>query len=185
EEAGPARLRGAPAAVRPLGRDDADRERDGEPGPQPLDPLGHHVRPLPRRRRDLREDVDRRRDPRRVVPAPDARLGQHLRVQGHAHHDRQPVPPGGAPPVPGPAEQPVRRDRPQGARPLRPLRADLPHRVAAAAGRLGLAQGLPAVAAQRLAGRDDAGQRPGPGRQAVQDDHRWPEGPAGTAERRL
>ena len=34
-------------------------------GPQPLDPLGDHVRPLPRGRRDVREEVDRRRrDPR-------------------------------------------------------------------------------------------------------------------------
>ena len=55
-----------------------DREPDGEPGPQSVDALGHHVRALPRGRRDLREDLDRRRDARRVVPAPDARLGQHL-----------------------------------------------------------------------------------------------------------
>ena len=56
----------------------AHREHDGQPGPQPVDPLGHHVRPLPRGRADLREDLDRRRDPRRVVPASDAGLGQHL-----------------------------------------------------------------------------------------------------------
>ena len=37
--------------------------------------------------------------------------------QGHALHDRQPVAPDRAPPVPGPAEQPVRRDRAAGARP--------------------------------------------------------------------
>ena len=35
--------------------------------------------------------LDRRRDPRRVVPAPDARLGQHQRQPAHALHDRQPV----------------------------------------------------------------------------------------------
>ena len=41
--------------------------------------------------RDLRAPVDRGRDPGRVVPAADARLGQHHRQQGHALHDRQPV----------------------------------------------------------------------------------------------
>ena len=60
----------------------AGRERDRQPGPQPVDPLGDHVRPLPRGRRDLRAPLDRGRDPRRVVPAPDARLGQHHRQQG-------------------------------------------------------------------------------------------------------
>ena len=84
-------LRRAPAAVRPVGADHAGRERHRQPGPQPVDPLGHHVRPLPRGRRDLRAPLDQRRDPRRVVPAPDARLGQHQRQQGDALHDRQPV----------------------------------------------------------------------------------------------
>ena len=69
----------------------AGRQRDRQPGPQPVDPLGDHVRPLPRGRRDLRAPLDRGRDPRRVVPAADARLGQHHRQQGHALHDRQPV----------------------------------------------------------------------------------------------
>ena len=73
------RLRAAPAAVRALGADHADRQRHRQPGAQPVDPLGHLVRPLPRGRADLRQDLDRGRDPRRVVPAPDARLGQHLR----------------------------------------------------------------------------------------------------------
>ena len=67
---------------------------------------------FPSRRRDLRPRVHRGREPWRVVPAPDARLGQHLGQQGHAHHDRQPEPPDRAPPVPRPAEQPLRRDRP-------------------------------------------------------------------------
>ena len=43
----------------------------------------------------------------------------------------------------------------------------------------------PAVAAQRLAGRDHPGQRPGPGGQALPDDDRRPQGPPRTAERRL
>ena len=53
---------------------------DRQPRAQRVDALGHHVRPLPRGRRDLLEDLDRGRDPRRVVPAPDARLGQHRRA---------------------------------------------------------------------------------------------------------
>ncbi len=69
----------SPAAVRTVSRHHADREPDREPGPQPVDPLGHHVRTLPRRRPDLREEVDRRRDPWRMVPAADARVGQHQR----------------------------------------------------------------------------------------------------------
>ena len=69
----------------PSARDDADGQPHRQPGPQPVDALGDHVRPLPRGRADLREDLDRRRDPRRVVPAPDARLGQHLRKSGCMH----------------------------------------------------------------------------------------------------
>ena len=42
-------LRAAPAAVRPVVPAHHGRQRDGQPGPQHLDPLGHHVRPLPRR----------------------------------------------------------------------------------------------------------------------------------------
>ena len=48
-------LRRPPAAVR--ARRSSTRSTanvDRQPGPQPVDPLGHHVRPLPRGRRDLR-----------------------------------------------------------------------------------------------------------------------------------
>ena len=79
------------------------RQLHRQHGPQRVEPLDHHLRPLPRGRRDLREALDRRRDPRRLVRPPDARLGQHLRLQGDAHHDRQPEPPDRAPPLPGPA----------------------------------------------------------------------------------
>ena len=46
-----------------------------------------------------------------------------------------------------------------------------------------LAQGDPAVAAQRLARRDDAGERAGADRQAGADDDRRPEGPPGAPGR--
>ena len=88
------------------------REPDRQRGPQPVEPLDHHVRPLPRRRRDLRAGgTGRAGDQGGVVPAPDARLGEHLRQQGHAPDERQPVAPDRAPPVPRPAEQPLLRDR--------------------------------------------------------------------------
>ena len=51
----------------------------------------------------------RERDPRRVVPAPDARLGQLQGRQAADVHERQPQLPDRAPPVPRPAEQPLRR----------------------------------------------------------------------------
>ena len=130
-------LRRPPAAVRPVVLPHPGRQRDRQPGPQPVDPLGDHVRPLPRGRRDLRASLDRGRDPGRVVPAADARLGQHLRQQGHALHDRQPVAPDRAPPVPRPAQQPVRRGGTEGPGPLpavRPIYAtgSLPRQVASA-----------------------------------------------------
>jgi len=98
----------------------------------------------------LRTPLDRGRDTRRVVPAADARLGEHQRRQGHALHDRQPVPPGRAPPVPRPAEQPLRRDRRAGTGTVREVRADLHHRVDATAGPVRMAEGHPALTPQRL-----------------------------------
>ena len=50
-------LRRAPAAVRPVVPAHPGRELHRQPGPQPVDPLGDHVRPLPRGRRDLRADA--------------------------------------------------------------------------------------------------------------------------------
>ena len=71
-------------------------------------------------------------------------------ASAHAPHDRQPVLPDRAPPLPGPAQQPLPGDRPEGAGALRALRPDLHDRLAAQAGRLGVEEGLPALAAQRL-----------------------------------
>ena len=56
-----------PALALPVRRLPADpgRQLHRQRGPQHLEPLGDHVRPLPRGRRDLRAQVDpRRRDPR-------------------------------------------------------------------------------------------------------------------------
>ena len=97
-----------PLLSRPVVPQHPGRQRRREPRPEPLDAHGDHVRALPRGRRDVRQGVDRGRDPRRVVPAADDRVGEHLRQQGHAPHDRQPVAPDRAPPVPRHAEQPVR-----------------------------------------------------------------------------
>ena len=77
-----------------------------------------------------------RRDPRRLVRAPDARLRQHLRFPVPAPDDRQPVAPDRAPPLPGPAVQPLRRDRAQGAGPLRQVRPHLLRAADGPAGRL-------------------------------------------------
>ena len=54
------------------------------------------------------EDLDRGRDPRRVVPAPDARLGQHQRQPAMHLMTGNLSLPDRAPPVPRPAEQPLR-----------------------------------------------------------------------------
>ena len=73
-----------------------------------------------------------------------------------APDERQPEPPDRAPHLPGPAQQPVRRDLPRDPGPLQALRAEVPLGADGPAGRLGLAQGLPALPAQRVPGRDHA-----------------------------
>jgi len=122
------RLRAAPAAVRALSDHDTDREPDRQPGAQSLDALSHHVRTLSRRRPDLRERIDRRRNPRRLVPTADARVGQHQREPVAALNDRQSVLPDRTPFVPGPAEQPLPGDRAEGPTTLRALWPDLRQR---------------------------------------------------------
>ena len=113
-----------------------------------LDALGHHVRTLSRRRTDLRKEIDRRRNPWRMVSAPDARLRQHQRKPVAALHDRQSVLPDRTSPVPGPAEQPLPGDRAEGARLVRAVRPDLRQRTDGQAGRLGVEEGVPALASQ-------------------------------------
>ena len=94
--------------------------------------------------------------------------------QADAHHDRQPVAPDRAPPLPRPALQPVRRDRAEGGGAVREVRPLVLLPAAAAAGLLRLAQGGPALAAERLHGVHDAQEPSLAAREAVQDGDRHP-----------
>ena len=64
-------------------------------------------------------------DPRRVVPAADARLGQLPCRPADGVHERQPVLPDRAPPLPRPAQQPIRRNRGAGQGAVRQVRPAL------------------------------------------------------------
>ena len=64
----------------------ASGQRDREPDAQPVVLHDHLLRPLPRRCAALHRGGARGRDPRGVVPAPDARLGQLHRRPAAAHH---------------------------------------------------------------------------------------------------
>ena len=79
------------------------RQRARQPRPQPVVLHDHLLRALPRRCAALHRGGARGRDPRGVVPAPDARLGELHRQPVPAHHVGQPRLPDRAPPVPGPA----------------------------------------------------------------------------------
>ena len=70
-----------------------------------------------------------------------------------AVHEREPVPPDRTPPVPGSAEQPVRRDLGAGARGVRQVRLALHHRVFPGAVRQDLADHRQAVAAGQVPAR--------------------------------
>ena len=75
-------LRGLPAAGRSGRPVRAGRQPDRQPDPQPVVVHDHLLRPLPRRRGGVHRGGGRGRDPRRLVPAPDARLGQpHRRAR--------------------------------------------------------------------------------------------------------
>ena len=68
-----------------------------------------------------------------LVLPPAARLGEHHRRQAVPHHDRQPVAPDRAPPVPGPAGPSLPADQCRDPGDLRALRSGLQHRAAAQA----------------------------------------------------
>ena len=77
------RLRAAPAAVGAdgLGPHHPDRQPGGQPGPQRVEPLGDHVRPLPRGRGDLRGRGGRRRT-RRAGGGTSARCSGSADISG-------------------------------------------------------------------------------------------------------
>ena len=103
------------------------RQRGGEPDPQLLVVHGDLLRPLPRRRREVHPRGVRERDSGRMVSAADVRLGQLSCRSGDGVHERQPVLPDRAPPVPRLAEQPIRRNqraRPGAVRQVRPALHD-------------------------------------------------------------
>ena len=150
-------LRAVAVAVRTGGAADPARQRHRQRRAQRLVAHDHLLRPLPRRRRDLHRGPDRGREPRRLVSPPAAGLGQHRGLAAVPHHDRQPVPPDRAPSVPRPAEQPVRRDRAEGARAVREVRRPLRDRIAVAAVRLDVEAAVPAVPA--VAGEAQGGRQ--------------------------
>ena len=96
-------LRRLPGAGGPQLADHDDRQRDGQPHAQRVVLHDHLLRPLPRRCAALHRGGARGRDPRGVVPAPDARLGQLRGRPAAAHHVGQPRLPDRAPPLPRPA----------------------------------------------------------------------------------
>ena len=95
-----------------------------------------------------------------VVSAPDAGQCQLRRRPGAAVHERQPVPPDRAPPVPGSAQQPVARDLGAGARAVRQVRLALHHRLFPGAIRQDVADDRQVVAAGQVPARHRR-QRPG------------------------
>ena len=89
---------------------DGEGQRGRQRDPQRVVQRRHLLRPFPRRRREVHQDRHGRRIQGPVVSASDARQCQLRERSGAALHERQPVPPDRAPPVPGSAQQPALRD---------------------------------------------------------------------------
>ena len=111
---------------------DARGELHGEHRAQRVGLLDHLLRAFPRSDLYVQPGGGRERDPRRLVRQAVARVGEHRRQPALSPARGQPQLPGRAPPLPGHALQPLRRDRAPRARDLPPLRAALQHRPAAA-----------------------------------------------------
>ena len=114
---------------------DARGELHREHRPQRVGLLDHLLRALPRPDVHVQPGRGRERDPRRLVRAAAARIGEHRRWPAVSPAGGQPQLPGRAPPLPGHALQPLRRDRAPRARDLPPLRPALQHRPAEQAAR--------------------------------------------------
>ena len=138
-------LRRVAVAGRPVGAARVAGQRHRQHRAQRLDARGDLLRALPRRRGDvrLRRVRPRRRVARRLVRAPAAGLVQRQRAARAARDERPPELPDRAPPVPGPALEPLRRDRAAGACAVRALRPAVRQRVAPQAVRAGRAQDRP------------------------------------------
>ena len=180
-QAGHQGLRRPPGAVAPdrLVPAHPGRELHRQRGPQPVVALGDHVRPLPRGRRDLREDA-RSTDETKGEWYVRQMLGS-ANISGskaHAPHDRQPVATRSSTTC-----SPTCRatGTPRSRRRCRHLfeKYDLNYHTApaAAAGLLRLAQGGPALAAQRLARDHQRQQPPAAAQAALRHGHRRPQGP--------
>ena len=103
------------------------RERDSERHPQLLGIPGDLLRALPRRRREIHPRGVREGDAPRVVLAADARFGEFHSRPDDGLHERQPVLPDRAPPIPRPAKQPVRRNIQARQGPMRQVRPAVYH----------------------------------------------------------
>ena len=112
----------------------------------------HLLRPLPRPDLHVHRGGGRERVARRLVRAAADRRGQHRRQPAVPRHERQPVLPGRAPPLPGHAELALPADRAAGEGDLREVRPAVQHRAAAQAVGHGAAHD-PAAGASRAAGR--------------------------------
>ena len=103
-----------PGAVRQRVAQDAGRQRDRQPGAQRVVQRDHLLRPLPRPGLHVHRGRDRERDQGPLVPAAAARRGEHRRQLDVPPALGQPVLPGRAPPVPGPARARGTRRSPRG-----------------------------------------------------------------------
>ncbi|CAA9534984.1 MAG: Linoleoyl-CoA desaturase, partial [uncultured Solirubrobacteraceae bacterium] len=120
----PQGLRAVPGARRPPRRPPrAGGPRDRERRAQRVGPHDRLLRAHPRSGRDVLRGAVRGGDARRLVPAPAPRLVQPRGQPALPPADGQPLLPDRAPPVPRPAEQPVRGDGAEGARAVRAPRA--------------------------------------------------------------
>ncbi|CAA9502598.1 MAG: Linoleoyl-CoA desaturase, partial [uncultured Solirubrobacteraceae bacterium] len=142
----------------------AESQCRGQRDPQRVGLRDHLLRPLPRPDVHLHRGGGRGRVARRLLRAPAARFGEHRGRPHLPRAERQPRPSGGAPPVSGHAEHPLRRDRAARPGPVRALLPALQHGSAAAAARDGAAHDrAPRVPGRRSPPEAGPLSRPGAG----------------------
>ena len=106
------------------------RKHDRQPAAQPVGIRGDLLRALPGRRGEIHPGRAGGRDQARMVSATYAGHCELRRRTGAGVPERKPVLPDRTPPVPRPAQQPLRGDRPTGAGGVRHLRPALHDRSA-------------------------------------------------------